>query len=189
MSPVKVVSLFFLILFLITCSAPKKQVFSIHQRAEWGAIDSVVPKNHDITKITIHHGGETFAPDKDMVTYLKNLQSWSRREKKWMDVPYHYLISPKGEIYVGRPDSIAGDTNTTYNPSGHLLICALGNFEEVEVPKAQYDALIWLTKKMMVDHYVSIDSIATHKDFAETQCPGTNLYKFFENGQFKRDLN
>ena len=33
-------------------------------------MDSLVSKNHDITRITIHHGGETFAPDKDMKKYL-----------------------------------------------------------------------------------------------------------------------
>ncbi len=189
MSPLKVAFYIYLIFFISSCSAPKKQEFTIHYRAEWNAIDSLVPKNHTIKKITIHHGGETFAPDKEMKKYLINLQSWSRRDKKWSDVPYHWLISPKGEIFEGRPDSVAGDTNTTYNPSGHLLICALGNFEEIEVPKKQYEALIWLAKKLMKEHNVTSDSIATHKDFAETQCPGINLYKFFENGQFIRDLN
>src|SRR5690606_7039380 len=136
------------------------------------------------SKITIHHGGEDFATDKNVVNYLRNLQSWSRREKKWADVPYHYLIAPDGSIYEGRPDSLAGDTNTTYDPAGHLLICALGNFEKIEIPDVQYQSLIKLTAYFAQKYQIGAESIKTHKDYAETACPGKNLYQFFEDGSF-----
>jgi hypothetical protein len=52
-------------------------------RADWGwqPLSKTLPQ-HKIDKITIHHGGEFFSEDKDMIQYLKNLQSWSRSEKK-----------------------------------------------------------------------------------------------------------
>lgn len=189
MSPLKRFLYLFLLLSFSFCSGKEKQAFTVLKRSSWNAVDSVISRNHSIQRITIHHGGEAFPADKHVPTYLKNLQSWSRREKKWSDVPYHWLIAPNGDIYEGRPDSISGDTNTSYNPTGHLLICALGNFEEIEIPKKQYDALVWFTRKMMTEHNIVADSIATHKDFTETLCPGKNLYRFFADGSFKRDIN
>lgn len=182
--------LIFLASFLVTtCSTTPTPTPKLFSRADWGAVDSIgLVKNHEISRITIHHGGEDFPATKDVVKYLKNLQSWSRNTKKWADVPYHWLIAPNGDIYQGRPDSISGDTNTTYNPSGHLLICALGNFEEIEIPEVQYASLIYLTKQKMAEYHVPIDSIRTHLDYAETQCPGKNLYKFFTDGSFKKRL-
>lgn len=55
----------------------------IISRNEWGwqPLTKTLPQ-HKIDKITIHHGGEFFPEDKDMIRYLRNLQSWSRREKK-----------------------------------------------------------------------------------------------------------
>ena len=67
-------------------------------RAEWGwqPLNRVLPQ-HSINKITIHHSGEEFAEDKDIIKYLRNLQSWSRSEKNWIDIPYHFMIDLKGK--------------------------------------------------------------------------------------------
>lgn len=89
-----------------------------------------------------------------------------------------------GTVYEGRPDSLAGDTNTNYNPSGHLLICALGNFDSVIISQTQNQRLIELTAYLAQRHSISWDSIKTHKDYAETDCPGKNLYPYFDDGSF-----
>ncbi|MEO8231582.1 MAG: hypothetical protein ABI638_04830, partial [Ignavibacteriota bacterium] len=98
-------------------------------RLDWGwkPLERTLPQ-HSINKITIHHGGEEFAEDKDMIQYLRNLQNWSRSEKKWIDIPYHYMIDLKGNIYETRPINIPGDTNTDYDVTGHALICVVGNY-------------------------------------------------------------
>ncbi|UCE06716.1 MAG: N-acetylmuramoyl-L-alanine amidase, partial [bacterium] len=49
------------------------------QRNQWGwqsIPDSLA--NHQINKITIHHGGVDFSADKDPVEYLCNFQAWCR---------------------------------------------------------------------------------------------------------------
>lgn len=89
----------------------------------------VESNKHTISYITIHHGGELYDEDKDTYQYLKNLQSCSRSARKWMDLPYHYIIDRKGKIFEGRPLDYRGDTNTSYDPTGHALILLLGNFE------------------------------------------------------------
>lgn len=155
------------------------------KRNDWGWIpfDRSVPQ-HQINKITIHHGGEYFAEDKDMISYLRNLQSWSRREKKWADNPYHFMIDLKGKIYEARPVNVPGDTNTDYDVNGHVLICVVGNYEEQKINREQLNSLSKLTAFLKQRFNVDLKDIRTHKDYTETLCPGKDLYKYFEDGSF-----
>ncbi|MDT3697295.1 MAG: DUF1343 domain-containing protein [Ignavibacterium sp.] len=155
------------------------------KRTDWGWIpfDRNVPQ-HQINKITIHHGGEYFAEDKDMISYLRNLQSWSRREKKWADNPYHFMIDLKGNIYEARPINIPGDTNTDYDVNGHALICVVGNYEVQKINEEQLSSLSKLTAFLKHRFNVDLKDIKTHKDYTETLCPGKDLYKYFEDGSF-----
>ncbi|MBI3124732.1 MAG: N-acetylmuramoyl-L-alanine amidase [Ignavibacteriales bacterium] len=182
--------------FLQGCSASEQLSLrdfenSIVTAQQWGgtpAVDSLA-KKHTISHITLHHQGEPFPKGKDPIQYLRNLQTWSRRDKYWIDIPYHYIIDLEGKVYEGRDIKYAGDTNTEYDPTGHALIEVVGNFEEVEPNQKQLDAVVktmtWLAKK----YNVPADSIRGHKDYSSiTVCPGKNLYRFLENGYFKEKV-
>jgi len=124
-----------LIIFFQSCSATsqlssenfEKSIFTVTQWGGTPAIDSLA-KKHSINYITLHHQGETYPEGRDPVEYLRALQSWSRKDKKWIDIPYHYIIDLKGKVYEGRKIDYAGDTNTEYDPTGHALIEVVGNF-------------------------------------------------------------
>lgn len=155
---------------------------------DWGgtpAVDSLA-KKHSIVYITLHHAGVPFGKDKDILQYMKNLQNWSRREKRWIDLPYHYVIDLEGKIYEGRDIRYAGDTNTEYDPTGHALIEVVGNFEEVEPNQAQLDAVVRTMTYLAAKYSVPVDSIRGHKDYStRTSCPGKNLYPYLQNGFFR----
>lgn len=87
------------------------------RRSAWGwkSTEKRVPE-HTISKITIHHGGDSFSDDRDPVEYLRSLQNWSREDKDWIDIPYHFVIDLDGRVYEGRPLRFPGDTNTSYDP-------------------------------------------------------------------------
>ncbi len=144
---------------------------------------------HTISFITIHHGGEDFPPDKDPVEYLRHLQEWSRQEKKWMDIPYHYMIDLKGNIYETRPIEYPGDTNTEYDPTGHALICVMGNYENQIVSSGQLQSLIRLTAYLAARYHVPVEKIRGHKDYAETLCPGKDLYRYLQDGTIQRGVS
>ena len=147
-------------------------------------------KRHIVTHITLHHAGVPFPKGKDIIQYMRNLQSWSRSEKKWIDLPYHYVIDLEGKIYEGRDIQYAGDTNTEYNPVGHALIEVVGNFEEVEPNQEQLDAVVRTMSWLAVKYNVPVDSIRAHKDYsAITVCPGKNLYRYIENGYFRENVS
>lgn len=153
--------------------------------AAWGSVPPPPEKmkRHTITHITLHHQGETFKPGTDMPTYLRTLQAWSRRERHWQDIPYHYIVGPDGALYEGRDLQYAGETNTEYDPAGHALIEVVGNFEEIEPTQAQLDAVITTMAWLAQRHQVPLHRIASHRDHsAQTVCPGRNLYRYIQNG-------
>ncbi len=191
---IRFITLLITVVLISGCTASKQ--FSIQNfendiitSKQWGgtpALDSLA-KKHTITHITLHHQGEPFPKGKDPVQYLRNLQSWSRREKKWIDIPYHYIIDLNGKVYEGRNINYSGDTNTEYNPMGHALIEVVGNFEEVEPNKYQLDAVVKTMTWLALKYNVPVDSIGGHKDYSQnTVCPGKNLYHYLENGYFKK---
>jgi len=157
-------------------------------RSDWGWQPlSKTLTEHKIDKITIHHGGEFFPEDKDMIQYLRNLQNWSRTEKKWIDIPYHFMIDLKGNIYEARPINYPGDTNTDYDVRGHALICVVGNYEEQKINQSQLNSLVNLVSFLKDKYNVADKDIRGHKDYTtQTVCPGKDLYKYIEDGTILR---
>src|SRR6266513_83590 len=72
---------------------------------EWGSAPQPIPDSRKQTPqyVTIHHAGVLWEAKVPPATFVKNMQSWGQREKKWPDLPYHFLIAPDGTIFEGRP--------------------------------------------------------------------------------------
>ena len=159
--------------------------------ADWGGTpaDPARARRHTITHITLHHQGEPFKPGTDPRQYLRNLQTWSRNTKGWLDIPYHYVIDLEGKTYAARDIAYAGDTNTEYDPSGHALIEVVGNFEEVEPNQAQLDAVVDVMAMLAKKYGVPVERIASHRDHSDkTVCPGANLYRYVQSGYFREKV-
>jgi hypothetical protein len=164
---------------------------SIVPVAAWGGTpaDPALAHRQTIDHITLHHQGEPYKPGTDPQQYLRNLQTWSRGTKHWLDIPYHYIIDLDGKIYEGRKIDYAGDTNTEYDPTGHALIEVVGNFEEVEPNQQQLDAVVRLMALLARKYDVPLDHIASHRDFSkQTVCPGANLYRYVQDGYFRHKV-
>ena len=159
--------------------------------AQWGgtSANQALARLHTINRITLHHQGESFPRGKDPQQYLRNLQSWSRNTRGWIDVPYHFAIDLDGKIYAGREIEFAGDTNTEYDPAGHALIEVVGNFEDVEPNAAQLAAVIDLMAMLAARYRVPVEQIRGHRDYVpSTLCPGRNLYAYLQNGYFRKEV-
>jgi hypothetical protein len=143
---------------------------------------------HRITHVTLHHTGsaEPLRPADDPVMKLRGLQSWGASDRNWWDVPYHYLIDLDGRIYEGRDWRYMGETNTTYDPSGHFLISVIGNYQRQEATQAQLEAIADLMAWATAHFDVPLDRIGGHYDYASTTCPGEHLRMYLEDGTFRR---
>lgn len=184
------------------CSTAKKQAINttpiditIISRSGWNAAEPRPFKTHVPVRITVHHEGTRLEPTADAAKKIKAIQTWGMgADRKWADIPYHFLIAPNGQIYEGRSVYTVGETATEYDPTGHLLITCLGNLEEQEVQQEQLASLIKLVAYCSKQYNIPYQSLATHRDYSkQTTCPGKNLYRYFENGfvleEVKRMIN
>lgn len=195
---IRILFLSFLVIFtfhLNSCKTSKPATsalpaVSIIPRAEWKAAEPKPFARHLPVRITVHHEGTKLLPADDAVRKIKGIQTWGMGpDRKWADVPYHYFIAPDGKIYEGRDVYTVGETNTEYNPSGHLLICCLGNYEEQEVPAEQLNSLIKMIAWSSKTYKIPVETLSTHRDNSkQTTCPGKNLYRYFENGYIKEEV-
>lgn len=143
---------------------------------------------HEITHVTLHHTGDArpLRPEDDPAAKLRGLQTWGANDRNWWDVPYHFLIDLEGDIHEGRDWHYMGETNTTYDPRGHLLISIIGNYGVQEPTPAQIAAIADLMAWGISRFDVPLDNLGGHYDYAETSCPGEHLRKLLEDGTFRR---
>ena len=114
-------------------------------RSGWNALPARPYKQHTPVRITVHHEGTRLELTDDAAKKIAAIQKWGMGpDRKWSDIPYHYLIAPNGTIYEGRAVGTVGETATEYDPTGHLLINCLGNLEVQPLPEAQLQSLIKL---------------------------------------------
>ncbi len=155
-------------------------------RADWGAKPPVLPmRAHTPSRLTIHHTGTAQYFNRSLEDKLRGLQLFSQRDDSlasgarkpaWPDVPYHYYVSVDGRVGEGRDWHYVGDTNTSYDPTGHLLVVVEGNFENDSLTTAQRRTLDTLVPALAHSFGIPSNRLASHRDFADTDCPGKALY-------------
>jgi len=157
----------------------------ILSRSDWGANPPVATMKTNVpVRITIHHTATLQKPERSLKEKMRALQKFSQNEGKlgngkpkpaWPDVPYHFYIDCNGGVAEGRDVNAVGDTNTEYDPTGHLLVVLEGNFEEEQVTDAQWAKLVKMVSWLAARYHVAPPEVQGHKDYAQTACPGKRL--------------
>ncbi len=156
-------------------------------RAQWGGGPATAEmRPHEIHSVTIHHTAGRINTERTLAQKMRNLQDFSqcacalgdgRIKAAWADIPYHFFVDHEGVVAEGRDVRFAGDTNTAYDPAGHLLIVLEGNFEEEQPTPAQMETLRRLVNGFRARYDVPAERIDGHRDHAPTLCPGEHLYR------------
>ena len=157
----------------------------VMRRSEWGAHKPVLAmERHTPLRITVHHTATRGKHGLSIVRKMQSLQAFSQARSKladgrtkeaWADIPYHFYIAVDGKVAEGRPIGFVGDTNTKYDPTGHVTIVVEGNFENEKPTVEELAALKALIGDLSRQYDIPAARIGTHKDFARTACPGRNL--------------
>ncbi len=157
-------------------------------RASWHAHPPAFEmRPHALHRITVHHTATRQQPRRSLPDKMRGLQEFSQHEgmlasgrakPAWPDVPYHFYIDSRGRIAEGREIGYTGDTNTEYDPTGHILIVLEGNFEEERPSRGQLRSLARLVKGLAVQWQIPAEYVQGHQDYASTLCPGVHLYAY-----------
>src|SRR5262245_50127860 len=110
---------------------------NIVTRAEWGSKSDRIPESRRQTPqwIAIHHAGVLWTNDQDPAEIVRALQSWGKRRPElekpprntyWPDLPNHFLISPDGRIFEGRPIEYEPESDTKSPLAGTIGVEMMG---------------------------------------------------------------
>jgi|GEM_PF-1700474 len=92
----------------------------------------------------------------------------------WGDIPYHFYISSDGQAGEARNTAYQVDSNTAYHRDGHIAIVVEGSQND-GITGAQKKKLFAIIGALQRKFEIPSSRIATHKDFASTDCPGPSV--------------
>jgi hypothetical protein len=159
-------------------------------REAWGARPARPGgKRHTITRMTLHHEAVVLGDNRNAPGRLRKDQQYHQDQKGWIDIAYHVGVDRNGNLYELRNTELAGDTATDYDTTGHFLVLCEGDFDQEAVSEAQLHgtalAFAWAAQNFRIKS----DTLAGHRDFAQTSCPGANLYAHLSSGDLKRRID
>lgn len=159
-------------------------------REAWGARPARTGGvRHTINRLTIHHTAVVLGDNRLAPERLRQHQRLHQDERGWIDIAYHISVDRNGNIYQLRSPELVGDTATEYDPTGHFLLLCEGNFEEEAVSEEQLRSAALVLAWAAQSYNVPTETLATHRDFASTACPGENLYTHVTSGDLKRRID
>ncbi len=168
-----------------TTTLPPGKPIEVIERAAWGAGPlTASPPGHTIERITVHHSAGVLTDNTTAPTRIKRYQTF-HQDRGFADIAYHFMIDRNGNVYEARDYGTVGETFTSYDPTGHFLPMLDGNFEEQDVTDAQFESLVDLVAWAITEFEVGVDTIAGHRDFTATLCPGESLYDRLADGSLQ----
>jgi len=175
----------FLMAFL-TAPFTRGEEVKIIPQAEWSKEgtkplpEKMIPHSDGITSVVIHHTQSPNEVAAFQKARLVNVQRYHIVERGWGDIAYHYLIGSNGFVFEGRNADFQGDSGTSYDLNGRLLICLLGDFTSQLPADEALGALIEMVASSLHDNGLTMDHLLTHRMVAATDCPGDRLQEWFE---------
>lgn len=154
-------------------------------RSGW---DAKSPRNqydhHKPIRVILHHSGTEFHGPRT----IRAIQNYHQNNNGWNDIGYHFLISPDGDIYEGRPTGVIGAHCGGHN-AGSIGICLVGNYSASEVPIRSLQSLDALLDMLEQAHGILPDEVHPHSEFKNTECPGKELKKYIHNRRCFNGIN
>lgn len=142
-----------------------------------------------ITRMTLHHAAVVLGDNRNAPARFRADQRYHQDTLGWIDIAYHFGVDGKGNIYQLRRPEIAGDTATDYNTTGHFLVICEGDFDREPVSEDQLRGTALVFAWAAKTYKLSTNILAGHRDFAQTSCPGKNLYAYLYSGELKRRID
>ena len=142
--------------------------------------------------IVIHHSAGSYGT----IDLLQRVHRQRQANDPIDAIPYHYIIGNGNGLRLGEVASdwrqaldLWGAHVSANNVERNFLgigICLIGNLEKAPVPPQQFQALVALTRRLMVRYDIAPANVTGHGmlDGEVTKCPG----QYFPMEAFKRAL-
>lgn len=154
--------------------------FRLIRRSDWQANPPTQAyKKHNPIKITIHHTAAHYPETyNDSVAEMQFIQDYHQNAKGWIDIGYHFLINPLGDIFEGRPVMVVGAHVGGMN-TDNIGISIMGNYHPPVNDNLRLEtvsSIITLLRYLKDRFGILKDKIYAHRDLAKTDCPGDIIY-------------
>jgi hypothetical protein len=134
-----------------------------------------------ITEIILHH---TWAPT--AVQYrgkptIEGIHRYHTVDNGWSDIGYHYLVSPDGLLWLGRPLSRDG-AHVSGKNAGTIGVSMILN-GDVETPGVPQIAATGMCLRVLLQRFGLRADVnfgagrGFHRDYSSKTCPGTKISK------------
>lgn len=154
-------------------------------REAWGSAEPAGTfTRHTIDRLTLHHTAVRLDSNADAPARARAHQAF-HQDSGFVDLAYHFVVDLEGNVLEGRPVEYVGDTFTEYDPTGHMLVCCEGDYNEQHPTTAQLSAVADLFAWGCVTFHVEPATLAGHRDHAASTCPGDNLYAPLADGSLR----
>jgi len=154
--------------------------FKLIRRADWKALP---PKSeytpHAPKYFTLHHTQGHYPQTYERaLSEIQFVQDYHQNAKGWIDIGYHFLIDPLGDIFEGRPIKVVGAHVLNHN-TGNIGISVMGNYHPPAnnvFTDTSRDSFVAIGTYLKETYDVNVSSFYAHRDIGNTDCPGDGLY-------------
>ncbi|MBI4803521.1 MAG: N-acetylmuramoyl-L-alanine amidase [Elusimicrobia bacterium] len=163
-----------------TFSIAQDVPFAVIRREAWAAAPPKEPYiRHAPRLFTLHHTAGRYPKNYgEAVSEIQFIQDYHQNGRGWIDIGYHFLIDPQGNILEGRPMHAVGAHVLNRN-TGNIGISFMGNYHPPASDEPDQKALDSFTRvgSYIKDNYsITVSSFYAHREIGATDCPGDLLY-------------
>lgn len=165
-------------------AVPEGPLPGIMPRSAWTRTGVARPRDinplNGVRRITIHHDGlppASLSSQGQVASRIEMIRQSHVMSRGWADIGYHYVVDPQGRIWEGRSSRYQGAHVKDQNENNLGILC-LGNFQVQQPTQAQLAALDRFVGFQMQRNAVPIARVRTHREIAQTECPGRNLQTY-----------
>lgn len=159
---------------------PDSAPFTVIRRQAWQAAPPKEPYTpHTPQYFTLHHTQAHYPKTREeAIAEMQFIQDFHQNGRGWIDIAYHFLIDPLGNIYEGRPIKALGAHVKNRN-TGNIGISIMGNYHPPVhdvFTSATQDSFVAIGRYLKDTYSVDVSSFYAHRDIGNTDCPGDDLY-------------
>lgn len=133
----------------------------------------------------VHHTAVRLDDNRKSPSRIRGHQRY-HQSRGFADIAYHVFVDAHGNVYEGRDPTRPGETFTNYDTTGWFLVVCEGNFDEQPLPDAQRDAMARVLAWASQRYGVAPEEIASHRQHAQTRCPGDGIHALVLDGTLAR---